>query len=317
MDSWPAIRRCHVALTLLFLSIGTRSYCRPSTYRQELPNSTTRVTRSTVQPMSVPQCPDTRTKHSLSVQSRTVGKLSTMSETLLSFDHAKQASLERFYHVACGDLARAMSSTTSDVADRLANVEKAIDKTRYIINNSQFAWLRVKPHNLCIAALQQRCYLSPTIEHRKQYLQHFEIAASDLRDHPTEYSFHEKWTKELVLSGALLEEGRMSTGPLVIPFTLSRQYQLEALLLRDEEKIMQARAYRVVAKALSDRFATSHAPRDLADSAESLRRALYRLPEQLKEERVAIMDDLCTKLGRLAEATTNTSAVLDEAMTYN
>ncbi|RYP16791.1 hypothetical protein DL765_004904 [Monosporascus sp. GIB2] len=217
-----------------------------------------------------------------------------------------------FKHVNA-NFSSALESTTSDISCRLAIVEDAIEKYKHIVESSQERELRIRTHNMAIAALQLRCFISPSPEHREQYLRYFSTAAPDLRGHHTEYSFHELWTKERQVAAAGGRE-MPSSRPLNSGQPTSLHGQAETP--NNDERIASAMRYQAAAKYLDSEFARTTDVRHLAASVDSQKRAISMLPNEFKKEQIILKDNLCTKLGRLAEAT-GSSAAISEALGIN
>ncbi|OAP55861.1 hypothetical protein AYL99_10013 [Fonsecaea erecta] len=208
----------------------------------------------------------------------------------------------------------ALESTTSEISRRIAIVEDAIEKYKHIVENSQERELKVRTHNMAIAALELRCFLSPSTKHREQYMQYFNTAVPDIRDHPAEYSFREKWKRELQMAGAVggeMPSSSSSNGAQ--PLSPSSQAVFPP---GDDERIKFSRRYAAVAERFNSEYDRTYDVKHLAESVDSLKRAVYQLPDGFKKEQIVLKDNLCTKLGRMAEAT-GSSAAISEALVIN
>lgn len=225
-----------------------------SSFPRDLPTAT----------MEWPTTSPRRQSETQPLQSQTIHEMSDPRQP----KDRKELSLFDLFEKTDAAVIRAMNNTTSEVADLIANFEDAVEKYKYIAKNSEIPELRVRTHNYCIPALQLRCQISPSPEHREQYLQYFHTAAPDLRSHLAEYSFLEKWSEELG-SAASPGERALLTAPLNVSPTFTRQN--EGTPHVGDEKSGQARQFRIAARMLNARFERTYDPKDLAESARALR----------------------------------------------
>ncbi|RSL37958.1 hypothetical protein CEP53_015321, partial [Fusarium sp. AF-6] len=149
---------------------------------------------------------------------------------------------------------------------------------------------------------------------REHFLRYFNIAEPDLKGHHTESSFYQKWTKERQKASRAGSDMPSSSPPST--YSAPRLPNQARTPLTDDERVEFAKKYEVVAKHLNFEFDRTNDVRHLAESVDSLWRAFHLLPKGARKQQIMIKDNICTKLGRMAEVT-RSSAAISEALLIN